>query len=285
MKKQIFYIILSMLTFFGCIESDIVDDFSADQVEQILTAGDIKTWYRSELIVDGVRQPIETCQDTVKWTFEVISTDSIAAYELSFDNICTLYDTTFLGAFSPSKFGEIFTDSLKFEGGNKTFMRPNYIRSKVFSVRYTENDMEITASFEETRSDILSRQVGYFLTNGLSVGDTQSWSLTSLSIDGDSQPFRDCSDTLIFQFERQNIGVALKELETDTLSNCGTYISSDIGSVSVPENTLEGFFENQFLIEGDEINEMTISSFDQKGFSASYLRNQVEHIATYQVLD
>lgn len=283
MKTSSIFIIILTVTLFGCLESDIVDRYSSDQVEQLLTDGDIKTWYQSELIIDGVRQSIEECQDTLRWVFEYVDTDSITSYELAFNSECVLYDTTFLGSFSASSFDEAFTDSLKFEGGNKTYMTPSYIRSSSFSVNYIEGGQEINATFEETRSDFLARQVGYLLSGGIDAGDTDDWSLTALEIDGIFQSFSNCSDTLLFRFSRSGNTLILNELETDTL--CINFANTYIGEVEIPIQSAEGFFEDEIQIESDVIGDLTITSFEEDAFSAQYTRDNVLHEATYQNLN
>lgn len=280
MKKLVFLVLA--IGFGGCVESDIVTQFSSSQVEQLLTDGEIKTWFQSELIIDGERQSLTNCSDSVRWVFEIISTDSISSYELILDNQCILYDTTFLGSFEASNFEEIFTDSLKFEGGNKSFMTPRFIRSSTFSVSYTDDGRDFIATFNDTRSDLLARQVDYYLTGGIESGDSKDWYLTSLSIDNLSQSFINCSDSNIFRFTRQpDFSILLSELETDTV--CIDYVSTLIGTVSVPFQTNEGFFENELNVDGNITELIEISNFTDDSFSARYLRNDATYSATYDL--
>lgn len=259
--------------------------FEPDQVEMLLTGGDIKTWIQTDLVVDGERRAVEGCSDTVLWVFEVISDDSTASYELTFDNQCLFYDTAFFGEFSASSFEEVYTDSLKFEGGSKTFMLPRFIRSDIFSVTYTENGQEIIATFEPTRSEYLPRQVAAILSGGATPGDYASWYLTSLTKDGARSQLVNCSDSTIFKFTRSGSEgeVVLDELEaTDT--TCAVYNTTLIGGVTVPADD-QGFFNYLIQIDGDEITDMTVTSFDQTEFQVQYERSDSTHAATYQRLN
>ncbi|MEP4532076.1 MAG: hypothetical protein ABJ004_03245 [Cyclobacteriaceae bacterium] len=256
-----------------------------DQVEMLLTGGDIKTWIQTKLFVDGERRVVESCSDTVLWVFEVISDDSIASYELNFDNQCLLYDTAFFGAFSASSYEEVFTDSLKFEGGSKTFMLPRFIRSDIFSVSYPENGQEIISTFEPTQSEYLPRQVAAILSGGASSGDFASWYLTSLTVDGTRSQLVNCSDSTIFKFSRTGGDglITLDELEaTDT--TCTSYNTTFIGEVTVPGDD-QGFFNYLIQISEGGISDITITSFDQTSFEAQYERSDSTHVATYQLLN
>ncbi|MEP0938985.1 MAG: hypothetical protein ABJH57_21495 [Cyclobacteriaceae bacterium] len=256
-----------------------------DQVEMLLTGGEIKTWIQTDLVVDGERRVVQSCSDSVLWVFEVISDDSTASYKLTFDNQCLFYDTAFFGAFSASSYEEVFTDSLKFEGGSKTFMLPRFIRSDIFSVTYTENGQEIISTFEATRSEYLPRQVAAILSGGATSGDFASWYLTSLTIDGSRSQLVNCSDSTIFKFSRSGADglISLDELEaTDT--TCMSYSTAFIGEVSVPGDD-QGFFNYLLQVDEGDISDMIITSFDQTSFEAQYERSDSTHVATYERLD
>lgn len=286
MKKIIILIVTLSIGLAGCIESDIVMRFSGRQVEQLFTDGDIKTWIQTSLIIDGEPQVVSSCQDTIRWVFEVIDADSIASYELIFDDQCIFYDTAFLGAFSASDFEGVFTDSLKFEKGNPSVMTPLSIRSGAMSVRYIQNQREIVASFEKTRSEILARQVGSYLTGGIDAGNAQDWYLTSLNVADTVVELTDCRDSTIFRFSRlPNAMISLNEFMIDEL--CQPSNSIAFGNVTFPTVSNEGFFEGQLNLDGSITDAMVISSFTTQSFVATYFRQSdtVRYRGTYIKLD
>jgi hypothetical protein len=268
---------------FGCVESDIVRRFSSDQIEQLLTDGATKTWYQTDFVIDGQRESVESCSDSVRWVFEVVEADSISSYELRFDNQCLFYDTTFFGAFSPSDFEGAFTDSLKFEGGSMDFMKLRYIRASVFSVSYKVKGEEITATFDAINTQYLPRQVSAILSGGNAPQDSAQWQLVSLREDGVNRPFTYCSDSTILQFARSQSGVFLSELiAADT--TCISYEKSTLGQVTAGQSA-DGFFDGTLYLSDGSVNEMTFTVFDERAFTAQFEREGSSYTASYILLD
>ncbi|MFT6866356.1 MAG: hypothetical protein ACJA08_001187 [Cyclobacteriaceae bacterium] len=280
MKNHIIHTVLIIICLSGCVETDIVDRYTSAQVEHLLSNSDIKTWFLSEKVVNGVRIPIEKCQDTSRWVFELIATDSIASYELVFDAQCVIYDTTFFGAFSASAIGDVFTDTLKFSGGNKSLMFPAYIRSESFSVNYTENGDNVIALLTDTRSDYLSRQVAFYLTDGNSAGDEREWLVKSLSVEGRKQSINDCLDSVRFVFNR-NAQSNIQMNQIVPVDSCRSSETIYFGEIAIPTSSTEGFFENQLTISGGVTEEIVVSSFATNQFSASYKIDTLDYVVTY----
>lgn len=281
MIKQLFYIVFFVGLLLGCVETDIVERYTPAQVEYLLSGGDIKTWFVSEMTVDGVKMPVSSCQDSVRWVFEVIDADSISSYQLIFDSNCILYDTIFFGEFSASDVGGRYTDTLKFNGGNKSFMYPDYIRGGSFAVRYTQNGQAINASLIETNSDILSRYVDYFLSGGNNPDDSREWFITSNSVDGVRQTINDCSDSVKFVFSRD----AQNNLQLNQIvpiDSCRSLQTIYFGEASVPVNSPEGYFENQIILINGVTEEMKISTFTSNQFTATYKINTLDYQVTYK---
>lgn len=95
----------------------------AAQVEHLLTGGDKKAWYLSQLEVDGQRQELEGCSELLELHF-ISNDETIEVYELS---SCTPQDSIYYGEMSASVASastinkNLFTDSLLFEGGTQRY--------------------------------------------------------------------------------------------------------------------------------------------------------------------
>ena len=191
-----------------------------------------------------------------------------------------LYDTTFFGSLSVSSLDEVFTDSLVFEGGDKSFMNLRYIRGDVFAVSYFDAGEEIQATLNSTLSHYLGRQVSYYLTEGTQNGNTKDWYLSSLQIDNTNQTLSECADSLIWRFTQMNEGVELSQLEA-TDSTCAAFASTLLGTFAVSTDD-QGYFANTFQFRGGNISSFNVSSFSSESFSANYILGETEYDVVFQ---
>ncbi|WP_258105814.1 hypothetical protein [Marinoscillum sp. MHG1-6] len=141
MRTVLKSVILGFVILTGCVDTDIIKDYTAAEVELMLTAGDKKRWALSNLLIDGEAQIMEGCADSVYWLFQMVNDDSVATFELKNLNSCTVIDTSFAGAVSASVFETQFTDSLLIEGDNlpfPSFMKVREIRPSTLGVDYNK---------------------------------------------------------------------------------------------------------------------------------------------------
>ncbi len=268
---------------FACVESDIVEKYNTAQVKTLLTDNDVKTWFQSSHVVDGVaQQSINDCQDTVRLVFEVIRTDSTSAYELKYDAKCELYDTTKLGQLQISTFEGIFTDSLNIVDSLKrtTFWQPTYLGPSTFSVSYIKGGKQVQKSYQKMRTGILARQVAVWLTGGSEANDSKTYLLTKRTSASKNVPLTSCADSLQVTFSRDNSGGILMHQLTPT-EDCVSSTSEFFGEVSVPGESNEGFFTFKLFLVNGSITEIDITSITPNSFSGSFVIAGVKEVVTY----
>jgi hypothetical protein len=279
--KKIAIYIGMVLGLYACVESDIVEKYNAAQVKTMLTDNNVKTWFQSEYKIDGVVQPIDDCQDTVRLVFKIIKTDSITAYELRYDGRCELFDTTKLGELNISFFQTLFTDSLNLTTNTfSKYWKPTYIGPKVFSVFYKENGKEINKTFLQMEAGLLARQVAVWLTGYSDPDSSKTYRLTKRNSDGGNITLSKCSDTLQVVFSRDNSRNILMHQLTPN-ADCTTNQSEFFGQVTVQSEGELGFFNGKLSLTNGSIESIDISSISQKGFVGSFIKNGVEEVVTY----
>ena len=285
MKNIAIYIVL-IVGLFACVESDIVEKYNAAQVKTQLTDNDVKTWFQSGYLIDGVsQQSIENCQDTIRLVFEVIRADSTTAYELVYDSKCELFDTTKLGQLKISSFEGIFTDSLNLlDTANRSkYWKPAFIGPSSFSITYLDQGKQVQKNYRKMRTDLLARQVAVWLTDGSGAGRSKTYILTKRNSGEKNIVLNSCSDSLRVVFSRDNSRKILLNQLTPREENCEVLDSEFLGEVSVQGEGNEGFFTFNFVLANGNVAEMDIASIDQNSFSASFTKGGLKEVVTYVV--
>lgn len=139
MNRTLLCLISVVLTILSCEEGDYYPNgLRPYQVEYILTGDDQKTWFLESFKIDGEPQSFTSCVDSTWWSFEVIDSDSISAYQLKFDAQCINFDTTFFGSLVASGEDD-FSDSLIFEqtNGSERVMIVSSLTSTRLDVSYS----------------------------------------------------------------------------------------------------------------------------------------------------
>lgn len=275
-----YLLILIVSVFLACEDNDSFPPALYDyQVERLLTGGEEKAWLMTRNVVDGNLLTPETCQDSITLVFKVIEADSITCHELRFDENCSLFDSTFYGAFHASGFENIFTDSLVFTGGTKRYMLLDQITSESFSVHYSQSGQTFQQSFAVAAfTGFLAYQVEILLAGGQEPGDSKTWLLSELVRDGQEVPLLTCTDSLRLQFEVLTSGDISAHQLVPT-SDCSSLQDSVMGTVRASSDN--GRFSGALLFTGSALDSMEVADISSSSFSASYELDAIDYEVTY----
>lgn len=281
MNKQIWGYILIILGLVACGEDTYYPaGLYGYQVECLLTGGATKHWFLLENNVDGQRNSIETCSDSVWLVFETIGNDSISTYELHFDNQCILFDTVIVGSLTASGGKALFKDTLYFEraSGRQTYMLVEDVTSENLRLNYFSSGQQIACYLKPTPAKLMSRQVPLFLAGEGSVNSYKEWKLTRKTAGAKNVPLRSCADSTILRFSVLPQFFDVHEYQNDTTCQ----ITSDFafGDVVAIGTEDQIYFNNQLTLKGGVFDELIFSSLTPEAFTANYDTIQV----TYKVM-
>lgn len=280
MKRHLLYLMVGTATLLGCQEADYYPEgLRPYQVEYILTDGDYKDWFLQEWRINGESQPVSTCADSVRWSFEMITEDSISAYALTFDENCLMYDTAVFGRLKASG-SDYFEDSLVYElpNGQSRFMMVQNITSNFLQVNYTQSGNQYYASLVAIETGILARQVKAMLYG--SPDSTKRWALTKLILNDKAVNLSQCADTTFFEFHKSTTALTLDFI--DPIDSCRALDVDFFGYVSVPASNPGGYFTGKVLLEGGAVDQLDFVSFDQTTFTVDYEHADGSFRATYK---
>ncbi len=144
-KKYVLYLVMLLTVLFGCEDEYFPEGYWPYQVEFMLTNGDSRNWLVTRWEENGQEVDMNTCSDSLRLAFEVITSDSIASYQLRKRNDCVTFDTTFIGELTASGGEGFFTDSLYLERANGSILRTvvNDLTSKGLIMQFTESGSRV----------------------------------------------------------------------------------------------------------------------------------------------
>lgn len=283
MRKHILYLSVILSLFISCDDEYFPEGFYSYQVEYMLTNDDVKTWFVEREVVNGEVQLIEQCGDSVRWQFEVISSDSISSYKLIFDEDCQFYDTIAIGGLRVSGGSDYFADTLYFDqpNGNTNEMMLDYVSPSRMTASYSESGNAFEVVLQSIETGFLARQVEKILAGSNS--DGRFWKLQALSIDGVSSKLQSCQDTTLWKFQSSGQGIRLFSLEYAD-QNCSSLASEDYGVISISEDN--GYFGESLTLDGDVIPLIDFTEFSMSRIKVAYtIQDTLEYRATYKPLD
>lgn len=281
LKKAVFYLIVFVAGFTACEDGYFPEGYWPYQVEYMLSNDDVKTWLVQSEVVNGEVQPIEECMDSIRWQFEVITSDSIAAYKLTFDNACLMYDTTVIGGLRASGGEGYFTDTLYYQQANSTEKRMyvEHITSNLLRLNYTEGGDSYEVRLESIPSDYLTRQAAEIIAGSSSTGHL--WKLRSLNVDGQNRALTNCVDSTLWKFEPTTGGIRMQSLKATT-EDCSEYGMTDWGFVQL-KSTSEGYFADGLTLDGSITAEIEFTEFSSDNIRVSYwIQDTIIYRAAYR---
>lgn len=127
--QKVIVLFITLAVLFGCEDDYYPPGLYGSQVERLLAGDSSKIWLVAELRIDGERQQLEDCEDSVKVVFVSNEANTrVDVFDLRYQPGCTEYDTIYYGvltastAFGDDQNNNLFTDTLLFEGGEVDYL-------------------------------------------------------------------------------------------------------------------------------------------------------------------